>query len=74
MALEERYSRPCHDGDIAPTLMEQTASKTKVKFFVLDGGHDQLRNYETAHNLKVQAIIPLILRNEKEPTVGINSN
>ncbi|MNI37679.1 Transposase DDE domain protein [compost metagenome] len=73
MALEVT---PAHvnDGDMAPTLMEQTAAKTKVKFFVLDGGYDQLKNYETSHNLKAQAIIPLNLRNEKEPPVGINSN
>ncbi len=32
-----------HDGDMAPDLMEQVAAKTKVSFFVLDAGYDQLK-------------------------------
>jgi hypothetical protein len=67
---------PAHvnDGDLAPKLMEKVAGKTKVNFFVLDAGYDQLKNYETARNLKAQAIIPMNLRNEKEPPSGMTSN
>lgn len=63
-----------HDGDMAPDLMEQVAAKTKVSFFVLDAGYDQLKNYEAARNLNAQAIIPMNLRNEKEPPAGMMSN
>lgn len=67
---------PAHvnDGDMAPPLMEQVAIGTRVKFFMLDAGYDQLKNYETARNLNAQAIIPMNLRNEKEPPAGILSN
>ncbi|MGG3997212.1 transposase, partial [Aneurinibacillus thermoaerophilus] len=37
-------------------------------------GYDQLKNYEAAHELNAQAIIPLNLRNEKEPPTGFSSN
>jgi hypothetical protein len=63
-----------HDGDMAPDLMEQVAVRTKVEFFVLDAGYDQLKNYETARNLNAQAIIPMNLRNEKQPPAGMMSN
>ncbi|MFC0216753.1 transposase [Paenibacillus chartarius] len=67
---------PAHvnDGDMAPTLMEQVATGTKVKFFMLDAGYDQLKNYEAARNVKAQAIIPMNLRNEKEPPAGMTSS
>lgn len=67
---------PAHvnDGDLAPALMEQVAADAKVKFFVFDAGYDQLKNYEAARKLKAQAIIPMNLRNEKEPPAGITSN
>lgn len=73
MALEVT---PAHvnDGDMAPTLMEQVSKKSKVKFFMLDAGYDQLKNYEVARNVKAQAIIPMNLRNEKEPPAGMTSN
>lgn len=73
MALEVT---PAHvnDGDMAPTLMEQVSTLTKVKFFMLDAGYDQLKNYEVARNVKAQAIIPMNLRNEKEPPAGMTSN
>ncbi|MGF6951611.1 hypothetical protein QF028_004116 [Neobacillus sp. B4I6] len=73
MALEVT---PAHvnDGDMAPTLIEQVAARTKVKFFMLDAGYDQLKNYEVARNVKAQAIIPMNLRNEKEPPAGMTSN
>nr|WP_223275749.1 transposase [Paenibacillus elgii] len=67
---------PAHvnDGDMAPGLMEQVTARSKVNFFVFDAGYDQLKNYETARNLKAQAIIPMNLRNEKEPPAGMTSN
>jgi transposase, IS5 family len=67
---------PAHvnDGDMAPPLMEQVATRTKVKFFILDAGYDQLKNYAVARNVKAQAIIPMNLRNEKEPPAGMMSN
>ncbi|WP_010267388.1 transposase, partial [Paenibacillus senegalensis] len=67
---------PAHvnDGDVAPTLIEQVAAGTQVKFFMLDAGYDQLKNYEAARNVKAQAIIPMNLRNEKEPPAGMTSS
>lgn len=40
----------------------------------MDAGYDQLKNYEAAHKNSAQAIIPLNLRNEKEPPAGMTSN
>jgi IS5 family transposase len=67
---------PAHvnDGDMAPALMAQVAKGTNVKFFMLDAGYDQLKNYEVARNVKAQAIIPMNLRNEKEPPAGMTSS
>ncbi|QNR65105.1 transposase [Paenibacillus peoriae] len=67
---------PAHvnDGELAPALIQQVAASTKVKFFVLDAGYDQLKNYEAARNVKAQAIIPMNLRNEKEPPSGMTSS
>ncbi|MEK4874077.1 transposase [Bacillus sp. FSL W8-0102] len=69
---------PAHinDGDVAPQLIEQVKSCTnsKIDFLIMDGGYDQLKNYESAKNIGAQAIIPLNLRNEKEPPEGIASN
>lgn len=64
---------PAHvnDGDEGPALMELAARKSKVKFFMLDAGFDQMKNYEAARNVKAQAIIPLNPRDEKEPPAGI---
>ncbi|ASA23472.1 MULTISPECIES: transposase [Paenibacillus] len=64
---------PAHvnDGDEGPALMTIVAAKSKVKFFMLDAGYDQMKNYEAARNVKAQAIIPLNPRNEKEPPAGI---
>ncbi|WP_405175624.1 transposase [Paenibacillus sp. FSL H8-0261] len=64
---------PAHvnDGDEGPALMTLTAAKFKAKFFMLDAGYDQMKNYEAARNVKAQAIIPLNPRNEKEPPAGI---
>lgn len=67
---------PAHvnDGDMAPALMAQVAKCTNVKFFMLDAGYDQLKNYEAARNVKAQAIIPMNLRNEQEPPAGMTSS
>jgi len=67
---------PAHvnDGDMAPALMEQVAKGMKVKFFMLDAGYDQLKNYEAARNVKAQAVIPMNLRNEKEAPAGMTSS
>lgn len=75
MALEVT---PAHinDGDMGPVLMEQVAARrlTKVDFVMMDAGYDQLKNYIAARRIGAQAIIPLNLRNEKEPPAGMTSN
>lgn len=73
MALEVT---PAHvnDGEMAPPLIEQTAARTKVQFYMLDAGYDQLKIYEAARNVKAQAIIPMNPRNEKEPPAGMTAN
>lgn len=45
---------PANDADMDPALMglEQVAVRTNVKFFVLDAGYDQLKNYEAARNVR----------------------
>lgn len=55
---------PAHvnDGEMAPGLIEKTASRTSTRFFILDAGYDQMKVYEAARNVKAQAIIPLNLR------------
>lgn len=67
-----------NDGDIGPELIDKTTStspdKVKPKFYVLDAGYDQQKNYEAAYNNGARAIIPLNLRNEKEPPAGMLSN
>lgn len=69
---------PAHmnDGDIAPLLIEQAKNCTQgdIEYLVMDAGYDQLKNYESAKSIGAQAIIPLNLRNEKEPPEGIASN
>ncbi|MCI1696292.1 hypothetical protein [Aneurinibacillus aneurinilyticus] len=35
---------------------------------------NQLKNDEVAHKLKAQAIIPLNVRNEKDPPKGFSTN
>lgn len=64
---------PAHvnDGDEGPALMMLAAARSKAKFFMLDAGYDQMKNYEAARNVKAQAIIPLNPRNEKEPPAGM---
>jgi len=70
---------PAHvnDGDMGPPLVEKIASQgfiDKVNFIIGDAGYDQLKNYQIAHYYEAQAIIPLNLRNEKEPPAGFSSN
>jgi IS5 family transposase len=67
-----------NDGDIGPVLIDKTGltspERKKPKFYVMDAGYDQQKNYEAAHSNGAQAIIPLNLRNEKEPPAGMLSN
>lgn len=67
-----------NDGDMGPALIEGVASaapaEKKPKFYTMDAGYDQEKNYTAAHNVCAQAIIPLNLRNEKGPPAGILSN
>ncbi len=69
---------PAHinDGDVAPDLMAQSIEilDTKPVYFIMDASYDQQKNYEFAHQHGAQAIIPLNLRNEKEPPAGMMSN
>lgn len=66
---------PAHinDGDEGPALMNLVAVKSKAKFFMLDAGYDQMKNYEAARNVRAQAIILQNPRNEKELPAGITS-
>lgn len=70
---------PAHinDGDMGPPLVNRLASegfKDKIKYIIADAGYDQLKNYQIAQHYGAQAIIPLNLRNEKEPAAGFSSN
>ncbi|ERI11209.1 hypothetical protein HMPREF0083_00620, partial [Aneurinibacillus aneurinilyticus ATCC 12856] len=69
---------PAHvnDGDMGPALMNKAAevSDIDIEFIMMDAGYDQLKNYEAADELNAQAIIPLNLRNEKEPPTGFSSS
>lgn len=69
---------PAHvnDGDMAPDLMSESIEilDTRPEFFIMDAGYDQQKNYEFAYQHSAQAIIPLNLRNEKEPPAGMMSN
>lgn len=69
---------PAHinDGMVGPSLMKQAKKRTHthIQYVMMDAGYDQLKNYEAAKNIGAQAIIPLNLRNEKEPPAGMASN
>ncbi|MCE5173765.1 transposase, partial [Paenibacillus profundus] len=67
---------PAHvnDGEMAPGLIEKAASQSKIRYFMLDAGYDQMKVYEAARNVKAQAIIPLNPRGEKEPPAGMTTN
>lgn len=65
-----------NDGDMGPPLIDKVVfqpSSTKLEFVIMDAGYDQLKNYQAAYDYGAQAIIPLNLRNEKEPPVGYSS-
>ncbi|NPV27124.1 MAG: transposase [Firmicutes bacterium] len=66
-----------NDGDMGPALVEKVASQTsqgKLAYVLADSGYDQLKNYEAAKAHGAQAIIPLNLRNAKEPPEGFSFN
>lgn len=65
-----------NDGDLGPNLIEKVAStsSTSLRYVIMDAGYDQRKNYEAAQQQKAQAIIPLNLRNEKEPPAGLTSH
>jgi IS5 family transposase len=70
---------PAHvnDGDMGPPLVETIAAQgfiDRVDFIIADACYDQRKNYEIAHRYNAQAIIPLNLRNEKEPPAGFSSH
>lgn len=69
---------PAHvnDGEQAPDLMAQSTEilDTKPRYFIMDAGYDQDKVYQSAYRHGAQAIIPLNLRNEKEPPAGMTSN
>lgn len=64
-----------YDGDMAIPLMDHVAKMGwKFKFVMMDAAYDQVKNYVAARTYGAQAIIPLNLRNEKEPPAGMTSN
>ncbi|MDD3645304.1 MAG: transposase [Bacteroidales bacterium] len=70
---------PAHvnDGDMGPVLIEQVKTRlheTKLDYVIMDAGYDQHKNYEAARKHGAQAIIPLNLRNEKEPPTRFSTN
>lgn len=61
---------------MGPPLIEKVASQdssSKMAYVIMDAGYDQMKNYEAAKSYGAQAIIPLNLRNEKEPPAGYSS-
>ncbi len=61
---------------MGPPLVEKIAAQgfiDKVNFIIGDAGYDQSKNYQIARHYAAQAIIPLNLRNEKEPPAGFSS-
>lgn len=66
-----------YDGDIGPELVKSIAARghiDKVDYITADAGYDQYKNYEIAAYYEASAIIPLNLRNEKQPPAGISFN
>lgn len=67
-----------NDGEIGPILIDKVTSsfspEQRPKFYVMDAGYDQRKNYEAAKNASAQAIIPLNPRNEQEPPAGMLAN
>jgi hypothetical protein len=65
-----------NDGELGPDLIEKAAeiSSKPIRHVIMDAGYDQRKNYEAAYQKGAQAIIPLNLRNEKEPPAGFSFN
>jgi len=61
-----------HDSTQAIPLIESL--KTQPNYYCLDMGYDTKDIYDSARAHQAQAIIPLNLRGEKEPPVGLNKN
>ncbi|MDK2820531.1 MAG: hypothetical protein PWP31_496 [Clostridia bacterium] len=73
----EVTSAHVNDGDVLIPLVRNVLSQEylhKLKYVLADAGYDQKKNYEYCLNAGAQAIIPLNLRNEKEPPTGYTSN
>ena len=67
------------DGDMAIPLIEKDyhnrKDRLKARYFVMDSGYDQSKNYKTVQEkYGGQAIIPLNPRNEKQPPAGYDFN
>ncbi|WP_307344037.1 transposase, partial [Caldalkalibacillus uzonensis] len=64
-----------NDGDVFPDLVKEHVDLFDgLKYVIADAGYDQLKCYQAARDYGAQAIIPLNLRNEKEPPEGMTSN
>jgi hypothetical protein len=67
-----------NDGEIGPTLIDKVTSPVSLekrpKYYVMDAGYDQRKNYEAAKKASAQVIIPLNPRNEQEPPAGMLAN
>lgn len=67
-----------NDGDLGPELIKKVTSpipkKQWPKYYAMDAGYDQNKNYEAARSALAQAIIPLNPRNEKIPPAGMEAN
>jgi len=66
-----------NDGDVFPDLLQEHVrlfGNKSLKYAIADAGYDQLKCYQAAKHYGAQAIIPLNLRNEKEPPEGMTSN
>lgn len=65
-----------NDGEAGPSLVETVHDQApgRINYIMEDAGYDQLKNYEVAHQIGAQAIIPLNHRNEKQPPSGFSFN
>ena len=66
-----------HDSEVFPDLLQEHVrhfGEKSLKYVIADAGYDQLKCYQSAKNYGAQAIIPLNLRNEKEPPEGRTSH
>ncbi|WP_307449569.1 transposase [Paenibacillus sp. V4I3] len=52
LAVDTKSELPlANDGEKAPDLIEQVATRTNTRFFILDAGYDQMKVYEAAQNV-----------------------